>query len=205
MSIGDEYYTPPYIIDAARRVLGQIDIDPASNERANKVVRAARIFTLADDGLVQPWRGRLWCNPPFSTPKPFVDKLIAEYDAGHVSAGIILVNNGTETAWGQALLARFPVCFFGASSGHGSRISFWHESPENPEKGNRYAQMIAYAGSDTQTFCAVFSRLGQMMLPYHLHGTPCVICGHPFTAKRADTLYCSAACRQKAKRRRLTL
>ena len=31
----------------------------------------------------------------------------------------------------------------------------------------------------------------------------CIVCGHTFTAKKVDALYCSAACKQKAYRRRV--
>lgn len=56
----DEWLTPPEIISA----LGPFDIDPCS-----PVVRpwdtALRHYTMHDDGLKQPWDGRVWCNPPY--------------------------------------------------------------------------------------------------------------------------------------------
>lgn len=57
-----EYYTPPFIIEAARRVMGGIDLDPASSEIANRTVKATRYFTEADDGLQQEWNGRVCCD-----------------------------------------------------------------------------------------------------------------------------------------------
>ena len=40
-------------------------------------VPATRFFCEADDGLAQRWRGRVWMNPPYSKPKPWVEKFLA--------------------------------------------------------------------------------------------------------------------------------
>ena len=41
----DEWYTPAWIINAARRVLGTIDLDPASSAIANQTVQATNYYT----------------------------------------------------------------------------------------------------------------------------------------------------------------
>lgn len=61
----NEHMTPEYIVVPARDTLGGFDLDPASNTRANKVVKAHRIFTKEDDGLHQEWVAhRVFLNPP---------------------------------------------------------------------------------------------------------------------------------------------
>ena len=50
-------------------MLGGIDLDPASNAEANRVVRAEVFFSSADDGLGKSWEGRVWLNPPYSPEK----------------------------------------------------------------------------------------------------------------------------------------
>lgn len=62
-----EHYTPVPIVEAARTVLGEIDLDPASCSLANEVVQAAAFYGpggLGPDGLAEPWCGRVFLNPP---------------------------------------------------------------------------------------------------------------------------------------------
>lgn len=62
-----EHYTPSAIVEAARTTLGEIDLDPASCTLANATVKAAAFYGpggIAEDGLAEPWHGRVFCNPP---------------------------------------------------------------------------------------------------------------------------------------------
>lgn len=61
-----EHFTPIEVVDAARELMGGIDLDPASNKLANSYIRARRIFTEKDNGLKQRWSGhaRVFLNPP---------------------------------------------------------------------------------------------------------------------------------------------
>ncbi len=59
----DEWHTPPELLRAARHVMGGIDCDPASNEIAQRLVQARVWYDKGDDGLRQPWHGRVWLNP----------------------------------------------------------------------------------------------------------------------------------------------
>jgi len=105
----DERGTPSYIIEAAREVMGTIDLDPASCATANEVVRAARYYTKEQDGLTRPWFGNVWLNPPFSNPlcRLFMEKLPEEYHAGRITQAVVIVN-ASSGRWFHRLLGEFP-------------------------------------------------------------------------------------------------
>ena len=63
-SKSNEHPTPENVVEAARGVLGSIDLDPASSHAMNERIRADRIFTIEDDGLTKAWHGRVFLNPP---------------------------------------------------------------------------------------------------------------------------------------------
>jgi len=138
----NEWYTPPEIIEAARNLMGGIDTDPATSEIANRVVQADTWYTKEDDGLTKPWTGNVWLNPPYAQPLigQFIDALDSKYQRGEFDEACILVNNATETRWGQLLLGMSSaVCFIAG------RVRFLDPSgaPGAPLQG----QMLVYIGA----------------------------------------------------------
>jgi hypothetical protein len=62
----NEWYTPPWVIELVREVLGEIWLDPASNDHAQQWIKARRYYTVEDDGLSLPWASEtLFLNPPY--------------------------------------------------------------------------------------------------------------------------------------------
>ena len=90
----DDHYTPKWIFD----LLGlRFDIDVASPPGGIPWIPADKYYTQADDGLLQPWYGRIWCNPPFSKPGPWVDRMI-EHDNGILLA-VVSKSNWMDRIW----------------------------------------------------------------------------------------------------------
>jgi ParB family chromosome partitioning protein len=100
-----EWYTPKKYVDAARYVMGGIDLDPASCRKANEVVRAAVYYDAAMDGLRREWFGSVWLNPPYgkygaeSSQAVWMCKLIDEFLAARVREAVLLVNAVPGTRW----------------------------------------------------------------------------------------------------------
>jgi ParB family chromosome partitioning protein len=107
----EEWWTPPEYIQPAREVMGGINLDPASCAGANVNVCADQFYDKAQNGLVQPWFGRIWMNPPYNRLAPkFVRKLFSELTTGRVEQAVLLLNsNAMGSGWFEPLFA-YPVC-----------------------------------------------------------------------------------------------
>jgi ParB family chromosome partitioning protein len=139
----NEWYTPAYILDAAREVMGGFDCDPASSSKANLLVRATRYYTEQTDGLRQKeWGARVWMNPPYAQPLigQLIDALAGRVEDGRVKQACVLVNNATDTAWAQTLFGlAAAVCFFRG------RVRFL-DPDGKPSGAPLQGQMLVYIG-----------------------------------------------------------
>ena len=75
----DDWYTPPWLFDAAAL---RFDMDVcAPVDPVRRTCPAVRYLTPLEDGLVSPWRGCVWMNPPWSKSLPWVERF-ATHDGG---------------------------------------------------------------------------------------------------------------------------
>ena len=152
-----EWYTPKIFVDAVRRVLGDIDLDPASSETANETIQAAKIYTAEDSGLNREWRGRIFLNPPYTRGliEKFVDKFCAEFDGKNVTEAILLIDAATDTAYFRRLVERCNgICF---SRG---RINFCRGDGLTTRGHHVRGQAFLYYGSDMEKFFREFAQFG---------------------------------------------
>lgn len=164
-SESNEWYTPAHIIERARQVLGEIDLDPASCAAANAIVGAKTFCTQEQDGFSGPWFGRVWLNPPYgkedgereTNAVRWARKLIEEYDADHVSAAILLVKAALGYNWFEELWRQYPTCLLR------ERVSFMR--PDGSDDGQaKHATALLYLGPNVTRFYAVFSPVGRVIL-----------------------------------------
>lgn len=155
----NEWYTPAQFTDAARSVMGGIDLDPASSDIANETVNASHYYTIDDDGLQKQWAGRVWMNPPYSggNMEKFIDKFVLHYAAGDITQAIVLTNNATETGWFHDLLScAKALCLV---RGRIKFVTREGDKPNSPIQG----QVIMYFGNDVDGFAKVFLSFGKVL------------------------------------------
>lgn len=157
---GDEWYTPSDLLASARYILTgahhkPIDLDPATSEDAQEIVAASRYFTKADNGLAADWTAdTVWLNPPYSSPAPWVEKLLVEFEAKHFQTALLLVNNATDTAWFHQLLNHPGV----VPAFLRKRLTFWRQN-YTESTAARQGQVLVFLGS----------RLGPAYKRFHNH------------------------------------
>ncbi|KKK51700.1 hypothetical protein LCGC14_3112340, partial [marine sediment metagenome] len=153
-----EWYTPEAILDAAREVMGGIDLDPASCELANRVVNATTYFTEENNGLEQDWQGRVFLNPPFAHPivRHFAEKLLDSFGDGSVTEAVWLSNACVDVGWWQQLASNGIVCF------HRGRIKFY--GADGQLQPPTLGQTIIYLGDKREQFRKEFSRFGVVLV-----------------------------------------
>lgn len=70
--------------------------------------KCEKFYTRDTDGLLHSWSGeRVWCNPPFSRPEPWVAKAWHEMRNGCELVVMLLPANRCEQKWWQAWIEPF--------------------------------------------------------------------------------------------------
>lgn len=100
----DEWYTPPSVFEA----LGiEFDLDPAAPKGGVPWIPAARHYARDQDGLTQPWQGRVWLNPPYGRATAAWLGRLADHGDG---TALVFARTGTRWFHEQAIRAT-ALCF----------------------------------------------------------------------------------------------
>jgi hypothetical protein len=153
----NEWYTPSHIIEMARKVLGAIDMDPASSATANETVKAKTFYDRHANGLDHPWRGRIWLNPPYSKDlmARFAGKLVHQFELGNVDSAILLTHDCCDTKWWQHCAAAASYACFPLG-----RLAFFNPTRPDKSSGAGRGQCLMYFGTDGDRFRQVFGAIG---------------------------------------------
>jgi len=128
----DVWLTPPEIISG----LGQFDLDPCACADPRPWDTAKEHYSLPQDGLLLPWNGRVWMNPPYGPETGKWLKKLSEH-----GNGIALIFARTETKMFQDYaFGRAEAIFF-----FGRRLTFFTpEGVVGPKNSGAPSALIAY-------------------------------------------------------------
>ena len=134
----DTWLTPQDILLA----LGHFDLDPCAAPSPRPWSTADRMIELPDDGLMLPWAGRVWLNPPYGKlTGRWLDRLAIH------GQGTALVFARVETsAWFHAVWPIASALFFPRG-----RITFCDcEGRPGKYTGGAPSALIAYGDRDAR-------------------------------------------------------
>ena len=166
----DDYHTPAGLATGSTHDVmspvwefydGEIDLDPASHPVANRGVRAKRIYTVQDNGLMQQWNGKLWINPPFSIYAEFAAKFEEEWRSGRVTEALLYHSDRhVSSKYFQPLLTLCAAKVVIAGRIHHGGIG---DEVKQPAPPSGYG--ILYFGKRVDRFKSIFQRLGTVWVP----------------------------------------
>jgi hypothetical protein len=188
-SLEVEFYTTAEIIERARSVMGSIDLDPASCIKANRIVKASKIYTKRANGLTKPWKGNVWmnhpwgayekaCHPTNCTKKrcekrgyhltedfpgnaAWITKLHDSYQKGQVEQALCITYASTSEKWFKTLKANYAMCLLDG------RTAFYSPTGKLLDQ-NTKGCAVTYLGNDIATFNEHFSDIGDVMIPFNI-------------------------------------
>lgn len=147
-----EWYTPKHIIKLVVDLFGEIDLDPCSNSHESPNVPAKKHYTKEDDGLSQPWTGRVYVNPPYGDEIPaWVETLVKKFEDGEIQEAIALLPGRIDTQWFQPLYD-YLICNI---RGRLQFVGAPHCAP--------FPSVIVYLGEHDEDFINVFHALGPIV------------------------------------------
>lgn len=156
-----EWYTPIEYIEAARKVMGSIDVDPASSVLAQKTIQAETYYTIHTNGLTKDWYGNVWLNPPYAATviRPFIEKLTGCLENNTVSQAIMLTHCNSDTRWYHDAWKHCSA--FCQTRG---RVRFYDASgtANSPTHGH----VFMYFGARPAKFRDVFNQFGSISRPW---------------------------------------
>lgn len=132
-NLTDQWLTPDYILAP----LGEFDLDPCAYPAYR--TRCAKLgYALPEEnGLLLPWEGRVWCNPPYGREtRKWTQKMALHGN------GVMLVKAAPETAWYRDLWEYASALYFPYH-----RIAFFDEQLTK-SKGSKISNVVAAFGDN---------------------------------------------------------
>lgn len=134
-----EWSTPQSYFDDQNARFGGFTLDACATAENAK---CERFYTQEQDGLAQPWTGRVWCNPPYGRGVGhWLQKAWQATSSGEADVVVCLVPARTDTRW-------------------------WHEWSPRASSVEFAQGRLAFGGQNSAPFPSVLLVFRKAHLPY---------------------------------------
>jgi hypothetical protein len=132
----DEWLTPPEIIKS----LGEFDLDPCSP--INRPWDTAKNhYTIQDDGLLLPWNGRVWLNPPYGNK---IDAWLQKAALHQNCMVLIFARTDTASFHANVFNQADSILFIKG------RLKFYHVSGKQGDSAGAPSCLVSYNKENSQ-------------------------------------------------------
>lgn len=157
----DDWGTPLWVAAGLVELWGEVALDPCSNEWSSFPAKTK--VMLPNDGLAMDWDSfeTMFCNPPYSKPKPWVERCAARGQRGLetitiVPETVMLLKHDHTTEWWP------PVKTADLWLLPDKRIKY--ETPGGAG-GAMWPSVLPYWGKKAKQFRRIFGRYGHVLDP----------------------------------------
>ena len=131
----DTWLTPPQLLKS----LGEFDLDPCCPVEMPWPT-AKKHYTETDNGLMQNWEGRVWCNPPYSDAGTWLGKCCMHGNA----IALVFARTETNMFFEYVWKAAHGILFIRG------RISFYNAKGEKGSSAGAPSVLIAYGKENAE-------------------------------------------------------
>lgn len=150
-----KWWAHPDLVEAIHTAFDVVDLDPCTSLDANAQINATDIYTIVDNGLIRPWYGKMWVNPPFSTCSLWAERIQMEWTAGRIDELLFHCTsrglNNKSLQWIRENADATIIC--------NGRLPHWdghHFGLTSPHYGN----VITYFGPNVRRVYQAFKNIG---------------------------------------------
>ena len=150
----DTWNTPVEFVGDVVKFFGTIDLDPCCNDVDSPNVPALNYYTEETNGLAHDWHGKVFMNHPYSNSKEWVPYASLQYESGNAKELVLLIKVDVSTKWWESI-SKYPWIAVN------TRLKFGSGKGAAP-----FQSGIIYLGDNLERFNSVFSKYGQLYIPY---------------------------------------
>jgi transcriptional regulator with XRE-family HTH domain len=157
----DRRFTPPEMFAKLEEVFGRFNLDPCADPESP--IKTPLQFTEEINGLLQPWEGATFVNPPYSAASKFLIKGFNEWMAGRCTLVVLLLRVRCYGNPFHDIIAPFADTFFLRR-----QVSFL--LPDGSRAAVPLGHMVVVFGADAEMATRMMATLECSRLPptHHL-------------------------------------